>query len=126
MHLLYNEYKDRVEFVAIYISEAHAKNQWKLGDAVNINQHESLEDRIAAAQSFVNDMKYQIPVVVDSMSNAFDQVYAVWPDRYFVIEQGVLKLVPSPGTYGYDRMDLHFWLLSRFPKPQELVAVEQE
>lgn len=126
MHLLYSQFKDQVEFLAVYISEAHAKNEWKLGDLVNINQHETLEDRIAAAKAFVNDMQYQIPVVVDSMSNAFDKVYAVWPDRFFIIENGTMQLVPSPGTYGYDRTEIQFWLQKRFNMPLSLLLPAEQ
>lgn len=110
MHLLAEKYADKVLFLSIYISEAHAQDEWKLGNRVNINQHKTLEERIQAAKSFVQDTNFKIPMVVDSMENLFDKEYAVWPDRYFIVHNGKMTFIPSPGNYGYDRGDLEFTL----------------
>jgi type I thyroxine 5'-deiodinase len=114
VHKLQAKYADKCQFLSVYISEAHAADQWKLGDKVCIKQHRTLEERIDAAKQFVKDFDFKIPMVVDSMSNKFDEQYAVWPDRFFIIENGILQLVPEPGVYGYCREVIEQWIVNRF------------
>lgn len=48
-HQLFEQYRDRVDFLAIYIVEAHAKDEWPLGHKRScIPQHKTLQDRIEA------------------------------------------------------------------------------
>jgi len=117
MHEMYDKYtseaapfKQTVGFLVVYIQEAHAQDEWKLGTNVCINQHKTIDERIAAAKSFIDKYKFRIPVVVDDINNGYDETYGVWPDRYFGIENKVMKLLPVPGSYGYDRTDLQIWL----------------
>jgi len=90
---LYAKYCDRVDFLSIYIIEAHAKDEWPLGhQRSRFAQHKTLQDRIdagtngyvdfiliASAKYFIARNNYQIPMVVDDMSNDFEITYACWP-----------------------------------------------
>lgn len=48
---------------------------------------------MAAAQSYRADMGAKIPMVVDTMSNSFNSQYNAWPERFFIINNGVLDYV---------------------------------
>jgi len=109
MHCLQKQFT-KVGFLAVYISEAHAVDEWKLGNKICIKQHKTLEERIEAAKSFVKDFDFQLPMVVDGMMNQFDKTYAVWPDRFFGISKGIMRLIPQPGEYGYQRLVIEQWL----------------
>jgi len=92
-------------FVAIYISEAHAQDQWPLGRHVAVLQHKVLDDRIAIANRFVQKYGYKIPMVVDDMSNGFMKTFWAHPERFFVVDDGKLALKGQPtddGWYLYD------------------------
>ena len=46
-----NDYQHQVDFLAVYLSEAHASDGWAQGSkASHLAQHRSLEERIAAAK----------------------------------------------------------------------------
>jgi len=68
-------------------------DEWKLGDVINIEQHKTLEDRIRAADKFRNENDFKLPLVVDTMKNEFDLVYAAWPERGFVVHEGKMQYI---------------------------------
>lgn len=39
------EYGDRVEWISIYLMEAHAQDVWPLGQHVCVTAHKTLDDR---------------------------------------------------------------------------------
>jgi len=96
----------------IYISEAHASDEWKLGNIVDIPQHKTLEDRIKAAKNFVQTYEWNIPTVVDSFyeneaSVSFEQIYSAWPERFYVFHYGsVADIGLASNEYGFDRLSL--------------------
>lgn len=45
VHDLMAEYGDRVEWISIYLMEAHAQDVWPLGQHVCVTAHKTLEDR---------------------------------------------------------------------------------
>ncbi len=80
------------DFVVVYILEAHAEDEWPISSAkyhpdrqvVNVKQHKSMKERIAAAREF-DDVYYiseNSRVLIDSMDNAFNQQFAAWPFRF--------------------------------------------
>eukprot|EP01093_Parvamoeba_rugata_P008432 TRINITY_DN24003_c0_g1_i1.p2 TRINITY_DN24003_c0_g1~~TRINITY_DN24003_c0_g1_i1.p2 ORF type:complete len:123 (-),score=5.64 TRINITY_DN24003_c0_g1_i1:71-439(-) len=108
-------WKSRVDFVTVYIREAHAADEWPLGDIVCIKQHTSIEERIAAAQQ-LRDSGYTLPLVVDSMENQVESSYAAWPERYVVIGgDGDVRFISYPTTkYGFVHADLETALETEF------------
>jgi len=101
MHEMYSKYIDRVDFLIVYVSEAHAVDQWKLGDKIKIYQHKTLNDRIVAAKSFKDENDIQLPVVVDSFpENQFDKEFACWPERGYIISQEKLAYISKCDVNG--------------------------
>jgi len=105
------------DFLAIYISEAHAQDQWPLGRHVQVNQHKNLKERIDTAKYFVSRFNYQLPVVVDNMENSFMNIYFAHPERFFVVCNGLLtfKARPDGAYYRLDHLVTH---LQRLCQPQ--------
>jgi len=111
MNRLQETYKNVANFLAVYISEAHAQDEWPLGNIVCLTQHKTQEERLTVARNFQKDYQFQIPILVDEMDNNFDKLYASWPERFYIIEQGKMKLIGFPTTeFGYDRNDIRKWL----------------
>jgi hypothetical protein len=90
---LWEAYHEVADFLAVYISEAHATNEWPLGRRVCIAQHETIQERMTAAQTYRADMGAKVPMVVDTMSNSFNSQYNAWPERLYIINNGVLDYV---------------------------------
>jgi len=66
-------------------------------------------------ESLINEYKFAMPLYVDTMENVFEQTYAAWPLRAFIIdnERIVFMLEPKDPGY-YDLSDLHSELRRRF------------
>lgn len=87
LNSLYLKYKDSVNFVSIYIAEAHADDEWPIRTEkkLKIKQHQTIEDRQAAAKLLQEEYGWKIPLVLDSMENAFQTAYSGWPLRIVLI-----------------------------------------
>jgi len=92
-----------VDFVLVYIREAHASDAWPLGDTVQIPNHKTIEERKTAAIK-LQKKGLKIPILLDSMNNDFERNFAVWPERYFIVVNGKVEYVAFPtNEFGFDR-----------------------
>ncbi|GBB84243.1 hypothetical protein RclHR1_10870004 [Rhizophagus clarus] len=103
---IYSLYKKKIDFYMIQIREAHASDVWPIGNIVEVKEHRTLEERLAAARKMIEGTKLEIPVLADTMDNNFLKLYSPWPFRFFVIKDGILKLVGMPKEARYDTTDL--------------------
>jgi hypothetical protein len=104
LHAALAEFGDRVQLLAVYISEAHAADEWPVGKKIScVNQPQTIEERIELAKRFVAKHKYKIPMLVDSMDNSFQSIFSPWPYRYYAIRDGrvIFKAQPDPERCGY-------------------------
>jgi len=111
MNRLQSDNQDVARFLVIYISEAHAQDEWPLGKKVCVMKHQSLEDRLKVANVLKEEYHMQIPILVDTMKNTFDNLFASWPERFYILENGKMELIGFPtNEFGYDRGTLQNWL----------------
>ncbi|CAJ0640186.1 10184_t:CDS:2, partial [Entrophospora sp. SA101] len=103
---IYKKYQGNADFYMIQIREAHASDVWPIGNIVDVKEHRTLEERLAAAHEMVKATNLKIPVLADTMDNIFLKLYSPWPFRFFVIVDGILKLVGMPKEARYDTTDL--------------------
>ncbi|CAG8786093.1 14299_t:CDS:2 [Cetraspora pellucida] len=103
---IYSRYKTQVDFYMIQIKEAHASDVWPIGNIVNVKEHRTLSDRLAAAHEMAKKTNLEIPVLADTMDDTFLKLYSPWPFRFFVVVNGILKLVGMPKEARYDTTDL--------------------
>jgi hypothetical protein len=83
--------------LTIYLEEAHAKDEWFFPDAPDvltgdaiISTHQRLEERLAAAKKFQSSKQFPIELVVDTMDGEIVDRYDAWPERLFIIVDGVV------------------------------------
>lgn len=108
------------DFLCVYVKEAHTTDGWRLGSVVSVvPAHKTLADRRAVAQRFVREFNFPLPTVVDTMADAFDKQYAVWPERMVVVDaDGKLAYVQRNGPGGVAGLwttEAAAWLRSAFP-----------
>lgn len=100
-------------FVFVYISEAHAKDEWPINQLEKeILRHQTLEDRRAAAVGLLEAFPLHpaFQVVLDSMEDAFNNAFASWPFRFWAIVNGRVALKPQPREATYNLRELGGWL----------------
>lgn len=104
-----------VDFVMIYIMEAHACDEWPIYQVEDVEQHKSLAARVEMAQKFQNDFPChpRIRFFVDPITNDFNSHYASWPFRFWVLGSSPhddrvcvrFKAMPSHSTYRVADLD---------------------
>ena len=91
----------------MYISEAHAKDEWPVGDPIKINQPKVLSERLTVANEFRDFFGFpeDFNIVVDNPdSNQFDNLYSCWPTRFYgVNDNNIIGYKAEPdNTHQYD------------------------
>jgi len=66
--------------------EAHAIDEWPVGDPLKISQPTSTLERCGVARAFRKDYGLKVPMVVDGIGNEFSERFAAWPIRFYVVE----------------------------------------
>jgi len=114
--------KDHWSFLMVYIAEAHAEDGWRLGNHVHINNHTCAADRSAAADMMKKKFGFNAPMLMDTMENKFDDLYAVWPERYYVImpDKTIGYISVPTDEFGVDRNILQYQLRLRIPQNRSL------
>jgi len=106
---MFDVFRHECDFVCIYINEAHAVDEWPIRtkSELCIKQHQTLQQRCSVAKSLTNVYNLAIPVYVDTMDNHFQNTYAAWPVRAFIIQDQRVQFILEPKSPGfYDFKDL--------------------
>ena len=116
---LYAKYKEQVEFVVVYVKEAHPTDKWWLGQSrtqtvlhefsgnparLDIAEPVTLEQRRKVAASCqANLFDGVVPLYVDTMDDKVSARYAAKPTRiYFIGEDGKVLYNPGIGPFGFN------------------------
>jgi hypothetical protein len=100
-----------VEFVVVYIREAHPEEGWILPEnrrsGVAVHEPTTDEERQVVAQTCAANLKMNMLTVVDGIDNAVADVYGGWPDRlYLVGTDGRIAYQGGEGPFGFKPEEL--------------------
>lgn len=113
---IYEQYHDQVQFLSIYIREAHPKDGWWLGGgimgsimrigvpdvATDLYDPKTIEERRAVANQCEESLQYGIRTYVDEMDDAVNKAYAAHPTRLYLIDlEGCVLYSGGLGPYGF-------------------------
>ena len=113
---LYQAYKDKVEFLFVYIREAHPDSTvylTKEGGRVleKIAQTNDIKERKERAESLRAELKLSFPALVDRDDNKVNTAYAAWPERLVVVDTaGKVAYKGRPGPKGFEPNEVKAWL----------------
>jgi hypothetical protein len=118
---LYAEYRDRVQFLMIYIREAHPFDGWWLGKGLpglllrakrtkavmDVYDPQTMEERRQVAGRCEDSLQYGIRTYVDEMDDAVNKAYAARPTRlYLVGVDGRVAYAGGLGPFGFKPAEL--------------------
>lgn len=119
---IYKKYKSDIEFMMVYVREAHPTDKWWLAEtklmrlvmesansypSYDIHEPETIEERRAAALACQAKLLEDMPVFVDNMDNKVDLAYVAWPTRvYFLDQAGKVLYESGLGPYGLSPEEL--------------------
>ncbi len=116
LHDLYREYSDQIQFITVYIREAHPVDGWWLGKGVmgtmltlsrskasrDLYDPKTIQERRTAAGDCQQSLQYGIKTYVDNMDDAVNKAYAAWPTRLYLInKEGTVVYAGGPGPFGF-------------------------
>ena len=113
---LYERYGDRVQFLMIYIREAHPVDGWWLGGglpglliklrgtkaAMDVTDPKTMEERRAVAGQCETALRFGVPTYVDEMDDAVNKAYAAFPTRLYLVGlDGNVVYAGGIGPFGF-------------------------
>ena len=115
LHELYQQYHEQVQFLSIYIREAHPVDGWwmgrrltktltrKISPKVSMEHYDpkTIEERRAVAAECQTALQYGIRTYVDEMDDRVNDTYAAWPTRLYLVGLDG-KVVYAGGLGPYD------------------------
>ena len=106
LNTIYEVFKSKATFLTIYVKEAHAMDVWPVNEGLNILTPQTIDDRIQVAKKFIKDTDYKIPVVCDSLIDDFEDKYACWPTRFYMIKDSKMSFIAEPRKATFDLKEL--------------------
>lgn len=102
-----DEYQDRVQFICVYIQEAHPSDGWQvemnLEDDVIYNAPTTMGERKAVAEVCMLKLALDMPMVVDDMQDTIDSAYNALPERLYLLDgDGRVVFKTVAGSRGFD------------------------
>jgi hypothetical protein len=100
-----------VEFVVVYIREAHPEEGWILPEnrrsGIAVHEPTTDEERRLVASTCATDLKIAMLTVVDGVDNAVASAYGGWPDRLYLIgSDGRIAYQGGEGPFGFKPAEL--------------------
>jgi alkylhydroperoxidase family enzyme len=103
---LKRRYGDKVDFLAVYVREAHPTDGWRMASndaaGVAIKQPRLLNERESVAKTCCSSLKISMPLVVDEMDDRVGHAYSGMPDRLYLIDRkGRIAYKSGRGPFGF-------------------------
>ena len=113
---LFERYHDAVQFLMIYIREAHPVDGWWFGSglfnlmlklnrskaATDIYDSKTIEERREVAGRCEKALQYGIQTYVDDMDDTVSKAYAALPTRLYLIgRDGLVEYAGGLGPFGF-------------------------
>ena len=96
------KFKENVDFLFVYVAEAHASDEWAAGAFKVLAQHRNQTERIDAAKSFIEMSKLKCNLVTDLMTNVTAKMYGARVERLYIVRDSVIFYQGGPGPHKYD------------------------
>ena len=110
---LYEQYNDQVQFLVIYIREAHPIDGWDMGSTYRVYDPQTIEERRKVAGMCETGLQYGIRTYVDEMDDAVMTAYAGWPERLYLVGQaGHVAYAGGRGPFEFRPVELKQAIIS--------------
>jgi type I thyroxine 5'-deiodinase len=106
--------------LTIYIEEAHPADEWRLPESKVerelsehndiISTHQNMKQRLDVAQRFIERKGIKGDVVCDGMKGQVLDLYQAWPERLYIIVDGVVAYKGGVGPFHYNLGEVEAWL----------------
>lgn len=102
MERLYREYGDEIEFVIVYIREAHPEMLREGHKTGVVGRPSDINERIILATECVSQFKFTIPMVIDGMEGTVNAAYDAAPVRVTITDrEGKVAYYAGRGPFDF-------------------------
>jgi predicted CXXCH cytochrome family protein len=102
MERLYATYKDQIEFLIVYIREAHPEMLREGHKTGVVGRPKDIDERLILATECVSQFKFTIPMVIDGMEGTVNSDYAAAPVRTTITDRdGKVAYYAGPGPFDF-------------------------
>ena len=106
LHAMWERWRDRVEFLVVYIREAHPEEGWVItpnrDEDIRVSDPATTEERVEVATACALRLKIRMPVVVDEIDDQIASAYGALPDRLYLIDSDCRVAFQSDrGPWGF-------------------------
>lgn len=113
---MYRRFRERVEFLVVYIREAHPSDEWQVEEnelaRILFEQPKTFAEREHVAGVCTLGLGLSIPTLIDDIENSTDRKYYALPDRlYLVGKDGRVAFRGGPGPFGFKSDELEAAIL---------------
>jgi hypothetical protein len=103
---MHERYKDQVQFVAVYVREAHPIDGWRSSSndraGITLRQPRSAREREGVAAKCCAVLEMNMPLVVDGLDDRVGHAFSGMPDRLYVLDrQGRVAYKGGRGPFGF-------------------------
>ena len=85
-------YGDDVEFLAVYVREAHPVDGWRMESndkaGIAVSQPKTMKERLGVAEQCRGRLEINMPLLVDELDDRVGRAYSGMPDRLYLIDRG--------------------------------------
>ena len=101
----HKRYAGRVNFLAVYVREAHPLDGWYVGPSddkgTKVKQPRTAKERTAVAKTCCDSLGISMPMVVDDINDRVGHAYSAMPDRMYVLDSdGRVAYKGGRGPFG--------------------------
>ncbi len=129
---LHQTFGDEVQFLYVYIREAHPANGWEYEKGAEVVDPVTILERQHAASEMCRKREFPFPALVDRLTDDAAIAYAAWPARCLLIDtSGIVRYAGYTGPWGFKPTDamplvevLRPDILYFAPKQDEVVSLE--
>ena len=110
---MYETYGERVQFVLVYVREAHPNDDGRPMARPNVQENidlagaKSYEEKAEYGALCVRKLDIHFTTVIDEMDAKVEKNYAALPDRMYLVDKtGKIAYKSAPGPHGFLPEDL--------------------
>jgi len=121
LNALEEKYRDRVQFLLVYIREAHSTDGWQTPrnkrEGVLLESAKTFEMKEEHATVCQRKLDIRFTTLIDEMDNKVESDYTAWPDRlYLVGKDGRVAWKSGPGPQGFRPAQLEAAIVKELEK----------
>ena len=112
----YHELDYPIDFIIIYIREAHASDGWKFDGSKYsfIRHHRNISERLNASKVMIEmaniSIEQRVSIYCDTMDNITNNLFRAWPEQLYVLHDQKIVYQGEEGPDGYSIPSVDYFL----------------